>query len=46
MQKCDKCNDAILYMELRPQMIKCKLTGKTFIYGQRVNCPKDEEKRK
>lgn len=46
MQKCDKCNEAILYMDQRPQMIKCKLTEKTFIYGQRVNCPKDEEKRK
>lgn len=46
MTKCEKCKDAILHMDEKPQKIECTILGKTYMYGQRINCPKDNDKRK
>lgn len=43
MTKCEKCDNAKINLEVKPQTITCEVTNKTFMYGQRVNCPLNEE---
>lgn len=41
--KCENCNNAELILDKKPQMIHCVIMDKSYIYGQRVNCPLNEE---
>lgn len=43
MTKCEKCDKAELLLDEKPQKITCTVMSKTFMYGQRVNCPLNEE---
>lgn len=43
MTKCENCNKAELILNKKPQEIHCLVMDKSYIYGQRVNCPLNEE---
>ncbi len=46
MTKCEKCKKAKFILDEKPEKIECTVTGKKFIYGQRVNCPDNQGDRK